>query len=129
MHILDCPAEKQAENIRATYNLIYSHTLPENIRFLEYSECGCNMGHCSTITDVSPVPPDKVKTVGDLFALFGELQTSGTGISFYEYPDSVLLTIREVTNIPKIVGCGTDKKYITLTLDPKCQYFAFSYGR
>ena len=112
-------------------NCIYSAPLEWNVRFVRVGTCGCNMGHCGAVTSIT-VDCEEYKTYGDVMALLGD-EVTLDGNHYYEYPDSVLLTLERITNLPdKICSgptCRGNKEIVTEHLDPNTIYLSYSYGR
>ena len=111
---------------------IYDTPLEHSVKFIRIGHCGCNMGHCGAITGIS-IDDKEYKTYGDVMALFGDETITEDGNTYYEYPDSVLLTLEQITQLPDKIHstwyCGSDKKIVTESLDQNIIYLSYSYGR
>jgi len=82
------------------YNLIYKHRLPKPIKLIREQTCGCNMGNCGAFMGVT-VDDDICDTIEDLHRKWGDDQ--GEPFTWYEYPDSVLISLNDVSSIPNKV--------------------------
>jgi len=111
---------------------IYDTPLEHIVKFVGIGHCGCNMGHCSAITGIS-INDKEFKTYGDVMAVLGDETTTENGNTYYEYPDSLLLTLEQITNLPGKIHCGytcySDKEIVTESLDPNTIYLSYGYGR
>lgn len=110
--------------------LIYAMSLYENIKFVGISICGCNMGHCTSITDYKIM--NDLKTFGDLFDLWGD-KIKWEEVEFYEYPDSVILSLKYFHSKFRMYdkSCYGSSKDIDLTekFDPNYKYIDYFYSR
>jgi hypothetical protein len=75
---------------------IYAAPLPMDVGLVYTTQCGCNMGNCANITDISVI--NDIHTYGDMIRQFG----CGPIKDVYFYPDSVMLYVKNVnsTSLP-----------------------------
>jgi hypothetical protein len=131
---LKVPNLSKAESVIAqVFRDLDTLAFPSDVRLVRVGTCGCNMGNCSTPTDVTLL--DQPKTYGE--ALRGVCEPDECGIAAgatFEYPDSVWFFVKPFV-APKMLGhygYGNDKPipYVpTFTLDPNCRYFETSFSR
>lgn len=139
--------------LREIYALLFQLSFPakDKLQFIHFGTCGCNMGHCAAITGYTLVS-EKIDTFGDVLNIWGERSTFKENdhdkkFIFYEYPDSVLLYIRNTflgdNPIVEIYndGCYKEPTKVDLLKEikgeigisdddlKKREYFTFSYSR
>lgn len=111
---------------------IYDYPLEQNIKFVSMDYCGCNMGNCSQLVGIN-IDDIEYKTYGDVMALFGMCFKHPNGNIYYEYPDSVLLRLEQITKLPNIIyerNNSHDKEIrVTEQLDPNIIYLSYGYSR
>lgn len=118
--------------VQEVYDAVYGLPVPDDVSFAALSICGCNMGHCDALTDVKVA--DKARTYGEAMALWGMRSTEasghGAGISFWEYPDSVFLSLEWWTEPLSVPGGCYDKAHPRVVNPPADRrVMLFSYGR
>lgn len=139
LHAMFCftgiePSRIQSDggSVNDIYKLLYDIPFPGDVRFMHISTCGCNMGHCSGFKGAKVEPP--VDTFGEAMALLG-IEEEMDGITFYQYPDSVLLSMdwwtKEIERKYLSSRCPYDspREPEPLHLDPTVRYIFYSYGR
>lgn len=117
--------------------LLYNTPLPKNLELVWFGQCGCNMGHCGAITSIETLDLPEQKTYQDLFKYFGEYNQREEGYEYYEYPDSVFLSLDKVTGdneenydvYLEPSGCYGKKTNIHKIFDQSKIYITYSYGR
>jgi hypothetical protein len=133
--------------VGGTYKEVYRHlyNLPVpselQLKVVRLSTCGCNMGYCGAIVDYTI---HKVKTIEDLLKIIEIpykhcdrcqccicLKTAGAPDHYYEYPDSVVLFVDKLTELPAIVDTYPHDNIIKAItqLEPGYNYISLSYGR
>ncbi len=111
---------------------IYNQPLEHDIKFIQLSTCGCNMGHCGALTgiDISDV---RHRTYGDLMKLFGDpiKPEEDPDNEYYAYPDGSIFRISKIDKLPsKMFGgdsCHNEQVPVLRTLDPNISYLAWDY--
>ena len=115
--------------------MLYAIPLPKNMAtFLSISTCGCNMGHCDAVSGVSV---KCATTVGEAMALFAFDETEYIDINtkekltWYEYPDSVILAVGYVDRVPRIQPDCYKKEYVDsgLKMPPGTKFMCYYYSR
>jgi hypothetical protein len=90
------------------------------------------MGYCNTITSVS-VDDEKYETYGEVMALLGDEVIPEDGNAYYEYPDSVLLDLEQIKNLPNTIhskhSCCGNMEIVKEELDPNTIYLSYGYSR
>jgi hypothetical protein len=112
------------------YKLIYAIEFSHTINMISLNTCKCNMGHCCAITSVEL--KDTCKTVGELFAILGEpprYLNPGDFSDYYEHPDSFILMLKEVRELPKYGGHSETEPLKTFPLKADSCYFMMDYYR
>jgi hypothetical protein len=116
---------------KSVVETIYNTPLEHEVKFVEVSHCGCNMGHCGAITGVD-VDSHTYKTYGEVMALIGT-QAIVDDFTYYEYPDSVLLDLEKATEFPDEIhdgySCCYPKKKLDNVWDPNTVYLSYGFSR
>ncbi len=116
------------------YKLIYDIEFTMPVVAIYVDTCGCNMGYCGAVIGYEET--GAYKSVNDLFCMLGQSPTYGEDDEFndyYEYPDSVILTLEKLEELPQLTtekGCknaNVEPKKITIT--PDAYYVTANYGR
>jgi len=110
--------------------MIYNMKLEHEIKFVKISTCGCNMGYCSAVTGVN-IKSKTYKTYGEVMSIFG-YEATIDGFTYYEYPDSVLLNLNRITEIPsEIIDYKTHNpiKNENIKLDQDTVYLSYAFSR
>jgi hypothetical protein len=132
-------------SLQEIYSLLYAmpFSAKDCVRFIQFNICGCNMGYCGAIEGYRLIS-EKLETFGNVLSLWGsenlEYDEDGKEVTYYEYPDSVILSIEnalEKHHTIKIYNNSCYKEPITVDLREKLkgenldnkEYFTFSYTR
>ena len=112
---------------------IYNTKLEHHPRFVRLGHCGCNMGNCGEVTGFER-DNNEYETYGDLMKLFGYgTIKDADGNAYYSYPDSVLLCIERIKELPKKIhngnSCLSEEIDINEELDKNEIYLSWCYGR
>ena len=129
---IDSQSSDQEVGVSDIFRAIYDTPLDVDIRFISFGYCGCNMGHCNDITSVT-VLDEIPKTYGDVMKILG-CERKRDELSVYEYPDSVWITIKHVTeeDLPTEISkdmCSSEKIPLSIELNPNLNYIMLECGR
>ncbi len=123
------------------YKLIYSIEFTTPIHGIYIETCGCNMGHCSAVVGFES--EGVYNTVGELFSWLGTSSkaegacecpsctnnTEDRNLDYYEYPDSVMLSLEQIKDLPTHGGHTGKTLLKPIGRDSDLCYFSMSYGR
>ena len=117
--------------IEEVYKLIYKTEIPKNVKLVNRSLCGCNMGHCGHIMGYSEEIIDS-QTYGGLYAGWG-CPIDNSVVNYFEYPDSVLLNIELIEGELKQPEQDCWRKPMkskpNIQLDKNNIYICYDYSR
>lgn len=110
---------------------IYQQPLERKIQFVHIGSCRCNMGNCGATTSID-VDENNYMTYGDVMQLIGiDLEIDGD--VYYGYPDSVMLELKPINQLPTKIhsgnSCYSDLIDVDKVLEPDTVYLSWGYYR
>lgn len=78
------------------FEYIYDIEIPQNIKFIKFERCMCNMGNCNAITDMNFFSANTIRDLMEQISYIDEETLK------YVYPDGVWFDMKYIYKLPKI---------------------------